>query len=231
MGPVYKNYSVKAPCPDCGAPTTFEARIGGAEFGSIVQDGLHAFRGQDYARTIYVLMRCAVCGRGGLAQIHANDRVADGVLGEFFPVAVEFASLPSGVPAGIEAEFREAERDLAFGSSRSASTMFRSALEKVLKANGYAAGDLYSKIDATAADGVITAALQQSAHDDIRVLGNDVLHDEWREVTAEEAERAHHYAQRIIEAFYDQRPVVEKVLRAKERLSTTPAMATTPTKP
>lgn len=210
---------MQAPCPDCGAPTTFEPKVEGREFGFVEQSIPHMFKGSSYRRVLYILMRCSVCGRGGLAQIHVNDTVQTGALGEFYPIAIEFAKLPSGVPKGIEAEFREAEAGLAFGSSRSASAMFRSALEKTLKANGYTMGDLYKKIEAAADDGVITEALKQRAHDDVRVLGNDVLHEDWRDVSPEEAEQAHHYAQRIIEAFYDHRPVVEKVLTAKKRLA------------
>jgi hypothetical protein len=40
-------------------------------------------------------------------------------------------------------------------------------------------------------------------------LGNDVLHDDWREVLPGEYEDAHKYTQRILEDFYDDRPTVE----------------------
>jgi hypothetical protein len=65
---------------------------------------------------------------------------------------------------------------------------------------------------------VITEARRRRAHEDIRVLGNDVLHDDWREVRAEEVEAAHGYAQRILEDFYDDRPTVEATLRNKGKL-------------
>jgi hypothetical protein len=99
--------------------------------------------------------------------------------------------------------------------------MFRSVLEKTLIVNGYTRksdGDLYARIEAAAADGVITAARRERAHQEIRVLGNDILHDPWREVTEEEYKLARHYAQRILEDFYDHRGEVEKVLQAKKRL-------------
>jgi hypothetical protein len=41
---------------------------------------------------------------------------------------------------------------------------------------------------------------------------------EWREVVQDEAETAHHYIQRVLEDFYDDRPTVELALRAKKRL-------------
>jgi hypothetical protein len=70
-------------------------------------------------------------------------------------------------------------------------------------------GSLEGKIDEAASDGVITEARRKRAHDDIRVLGNDVLHDEWREVKEEEVSGAHQYIQRILEDFYDDRASVE----------------------
>ena len=40
-------------------------------------------------------------------------------------------------------------------------------------------------------DGVITEARRKRAHEDIRSLGNDVLHEDWREVTDDEVEGSH----------------------------------------
>ena len=74
------------------------------------------------------------------------------------------------------------------------------------------------RIDKAAADGVITAARSKRAHDDVRVLGNDVLHDDWRVVTEEEVELSHRYVQRILEDLYDDRASVEDILREKKRL-------------
>ena len=104
------------------------------------------------------------------------------------------------------------------GAYRGASALLRSVLEKALTLNGYTDGNLKTRIDAAAADGVITAARQQRAHDDIRVLGNDVLHDEWREVKEDEYAQAHHYTQRILEDFYDDRATTVKLLTTKGRL-------------
>jgi hypothetical protein len=127
------------------------------------------------------------------------------------------APLPDSVPQGIVAEFREAERCTSAGTYRAASALFRSVLEKTLKANGYTKGPLADKIDEAVADGVITPARAKRAHEDLRVLGNDVLHDEWREVAEDEVEAAHRYAQRILEDLYDDRPTVEATLTAKVR--------------
>jgi hypothetical protein len=153
-----------------------------------------------------------------------NGTVSTGVVTNFFPLSIDAAPLPNNVPTDIQKEFREAELCASVGANRGASALFRSALEKTLKANGYTKEkdstltDLKKRIDAAANDGVITAARQQKAHDDIRTLGNDVLHDEWREVSDTEVEDSHHYTQRILEDLYDDRSTVESILVAKGKL-------------
>ena len=127
--------------------------------------------------------------------------------------------MPTAVPEGVRKEFREAELCASVEAWRGASALLRSVIEKALNSNGYTKGTLQQKIDAAAADGVITAARKQKAHDDIRVLGNEVVHDEWREVNEDEVTSALHYAQRVLEDLYDDRPSVEAVLKSKGRLA------------
>ena len=171
------------------------------------------------------LYRCAGCGAGALARIkmmgHGRGFPEDiwGLL-EFYPEAKERLPVPDDVPDGILNEFREAELCTEAQCYRSAAAMFRSVLDKTLRANGYKTKelrDLKSQIDAAAGDGVITQARQKRAHDEVRVLGNDVLHDEWHEVKAEDVEATHHYTQRILEDFYDDRPSVLALLQKAGR--------------
>ena len=212
--------TVRANCPDCdGALTTFERSYGGRDLGHIVVNYSHHYGPRIYSRVLYLLLRCAGCGRGGLAKIHDDGSEQQTALEWFFPNSLGLAVLPDGVPGEISADFREAEICASFGARRGASALIRSALEKALKANGYVKRSLEANIDDAAGDGVITAARKQKAHDDVRVLGNDVLHDEWREVTDEEVELAIHYTQRVLEDLYDDRNSVENILLAKKRLS------------
>jgi len=122
------------------------------------------------------------------------------------------------VPKGIAAELREAELCASMGAWRAGSAMIRSVLDKALKDSGYTSGGLYEKIETATTDGVLTAARRERAQKHIRVLGNDVLHEDWREVPADEFSAAHHYAQRILEDLYDDRPTVETLLRTKGRI-------------
>lgn len=221
MKPVLnENGVVKAQCPDCGAVSGFQL------VHAMYSQGSFSYNEQQYSRLIYTTHRCFGCDRGGMSKIFSNnshDNIKDGVLASFYPFSQKTAPLPPAVPTDIVEEFREAELCESFGANRAASALFRSVLEKILKANGYVKQgknlrDLQSKIDEVAKDGIITEARRKRAHDEIRVLGNDVLHDDWREVTNDEVEAAHHYTQRILEDFYDERTEVEKILLAKGRI-------------
>jgi hypothetical protein len=212
------NYCISATCPTCKAITSFEVKQ------TIIVQGIHNTGHGQYARILYILSQCAGCGRGGFASVSDNGSADHAHLNDFYPISVDAAVLPVEVPADVRAEFREAEKCQARGMNRAASALFRSALEKTLKANGYTKGndpslrDLQKRIDAAANDGVITQARQKKAHEDIRALGNDVLHDDWRAVADDEVEDAHRYMQRILEDLYDDRKTVETILVAKKRL-------------
>ena len=213
MATLHANGNITAQCPDCGSLSNFEHRT------NVHAESLNHVGTQAFSHVTYTLNQCTSCHRGGLGKIYTHGgEVRTGFLVEFFPFSVEKAIIPRSVPDTIVSEFREAERCVAFGALRAASAMFRSTLEKALKDSGYKTGDLASKINTAAEDGVITENRAQRAHDEVRVLGNDVLHDEWRPVTPDEIELTHHYTQRILEDLYDDRTSVEMRLRTKGRL-------------
>lgn len=172
----------------------------------------------------YRLFKCAGCGRGGLGAIAYGGGKYPGAyreLYDFYPEVREQLPFPKPVPTGIAKEFREGEKCLDAGAFRAAAGMFRSVLDKTLRANGYKLKNgttLEQQIDMAADDGAITQARKRRAHDEVRVLGNDVLHDEWYEIPAEDVEAARHYAQRVLEDFYDDRDSVLKLLREAGRI-------------
>lgn len=217
------NYAVSAYCPDCQAITSFDQKQMNAV------NGTHAYKGMNYMRVLYTFGLCARCGRGGLATIPDNGSLQTAVLEAFFPISVTNSPLPNAVPTDIQTEFREAELCAAFGANRAASALYRSVLEKTLKANGYtktndpSLRDLQKRIDAAAGDGIITEARRKRAHDDVRSLGNDVLHDDWREITDQEVEDSGRYTQRVLEDLYDDRATVEALLIAKKKLPVPPS--------
>jgi hypothetical protein len=219
MKPEYINNGVRANCVDCGgAVTSFESFYNGNQFQSIHNSKDYKLEEQNFKSCNYQLVRCAGCGRGGLAELyHNNDNKY--ILGKLFPATVDVAALPQNAPDEIVKEFREAEICLSVFAYRAASAMFRSTLEKTLKINGYLTGNLENKINEAATEGVISIARSKRVHEDVRVLGNEVVHDKWREVKADEVELSHHYVQRIIEDLYDDRVSVEKILTSKKRIT------------
>jgi len=216
--------NIVARCPDCGgALSTFEWKSASSVYGAVTKIIDH-----QYWHSVpldFRLFRCAGCGRGGLGAIaYGGARQYPGSyrqLYSFYPEAMQRLPVPEGVPKGIKAEFREAEACLENGFWRAAAGLFRSVLDKTLRANGYKdkkGTTLEQQIDTAGSDGVITEARKKRAHDEIRVLGNDVLHDEWHPIPKEDVEAARHYAQRILEDFYDDRESVLKILRAAGRV-------------
>jgi uncharacterized protein DUF4145 len=193
------------------------------EYGAVLRAQSNTHGANTYGFETFRLLRCASCGHGALSVVHHHAVGSDGrgnpglagVLATFYPPPIDKVVLPKGVPPEIEKECREAEVCASVGALRGASALLRSALEKVLKANGYKKGKLQQRIDRAAADGIITAARKRRAHESVRTLGNDILHEDWRSVTAEEYEDSHHYVQRIMEDFYDNRADVEAKLSTK----------------
>jgi len=223
MKPVFVEGHVRADCPDCGAPTTFEYKHSAGEYGSIIVARNTRQFGGNFSRLIYKFLKCSVCNCAGVVKVACdNEYVSGSVMLSFWPTSIPKAKLPAGVPDGILNEYREAEMCMSVEAWRGAAALLRSALEKTLKSNGYNEKDLYKKVEAAGLDGVITSARRQRAQGLVRTLGNDVLHDDWRIVTQQEAEDAHHYVGRVIEDLYDDRASVEAVLIQKGRLKESP---------
>ena len=166
---------------------------------------------------------CSSCGSGAVGSIRMKFERAqypDGIesLIYFSPETIELYPIPRTVPDELAREFREAERCLGNETYRAAAALFRSVLEKTLKANGYNEGvGLGKKIDLAANDGLITESRKKLAQENIHVLGNDVLHDEWREISESEVQESRKYCQRILEDFYSDRATVERILKSKDR--------------
>lgn len=220
-----KNGCVIASCPNCEAKTTYEWRDQHNIYGIIQYKYLSP-------TTIeFVLYKCNGCGWGGIGCVEHKQQdyksaIANSkpILIGFYPNTVEPNKLPKEVPEGIRKEYREAEKCLKYECYRAAAGLFRSVLDKTLKHNGYANknSSLYHQIESAANDGILTDSRRKRAHDEIRVLGNDVLHDDWCPIELADVELARHYSQRILEDFYDDRPTVESQLIEKGRIKKEP---------
>jgi hypothetical protein len=211
----YVDGNVRAVCPDCQTLVSFHPQQGGTH---VVQNNIHHFRGHAYNRVLYLSLACGGCGRGGMAKVHDSGHVANGVLEEFSPFSVDRAILPQAIPPGVLAEFREAELCASVGATRAASALLRSSLEKALRHHGFTKGSLYERIEQAASIGILPMTLRNRAHANVKDLGNDILHEDWREVDSEEYESARGYVQRILESFFDDLTAVEVLLtEAKTR--------------
>jgi hypothetical protein len=227
MADVNNKGNVIARCPGCdGGKSTFEWKVGESEYGAITEKDKRDPHWH-YVNWDYRLFRCAGCGRGGLGLVVYHNTVGPNTypgdmqkLKWFFPDAMARMKLPNETPEGIKKEFREAECCLEQNCLRAAAGLFRSVLEKVLRANGYANedGTLKKRIDLAAKHGIITESRRRKAHHEVRVLGNNILHDKWHEIPAEDVFAARHYAQRVVEDFYDDRESVLKLLSEADRI-------------
>jgi hypothetical protein len=217
-----------AHCPTCdGAKSTFEYVGSRGELGHVTKVFPRDYRhfSQDQLRVRFQLFRCTACGAGALGvikmmDVHGSYPQDIWQLLDFYPEAKERLALPKGVPIGIQREFREAELCSETGCYRAAAGMLRSVLDKTLRAKGYNTREnrnLKQQIDAAATDGVITKSRQKRAHEEVRVLGNDVLHDDWHEIKEEDVNISRQYLQRLLEDFYDDRPSVLALLKAAQR--------------
>lgn len=219
---------ILARCRGCrGGNSRFEFAAGDQAFGVVFAYGkVPGYNPWDYAKAQfqYRLYRCVGCGMGalGVVRMERSARYPQDIaeLVHFYPEAKEALRLPDAVPGGIEREFREAETCMETGCYRAAAALLRSALDKTLRSNGYKVGkrtSLKKQIDEAAQDGVLTEARKNRAHEDVRVLGNDILHEAWRRIAEEEVEACHRYVQRVLEDFYDDRESVLKLLAKANR--------------
>jgi hypothetical protein len=213
MKPVLdKQLNISAWCDRCCSITTFERDQSGSLFGvhsEVVPGGTRWYR----------LFRCSGCHRGGLGELFSGANAHEGLakLQHFYPTSFARAQLPSATPNGIKNEIDEASLCADAGAFRAATALLRSALEKTLSVNGYHQKNLKLKIDTAAEDGVITNARRVRAQSNVRVLGNDVVHEPWREVDEDEYADASMYVHRIVEDFYEHREEVVATLRAHKR--------------
>lgn len=205
--------NVRAWCDRCASVTTFEQGEGGSLFGA------HGPLATEGGWRMYRLYRCSGCRRGGVGELAGAHKAEAGLeLVQFWPASFSRLSLPPRVPEGIRNEVGEAATCADAGAFRGGSALLRSALEKTLMANGYKVGNLKARIDEAANDGIITSARRQRAHTNVRDLGNDVVHEEWRPVDAAEFESAYLYTTRLIEDFYEHREEVEAELTKVNRV-------------
>ena len=176
-------------------------------------------------RTHYAGTLChSIFYRFALLRVRARSIVEDSLTGSaallewFYPRALANARSPLACQMAFKSEYREAELCASIEAWRAASALLRSSLEKGSKGQRVREGLSSSRPRLISLAMGLSPPPASKAHDDIRVLGNEVKNDEWREVTAEEVQLALHYVQRVLEDLYDDRPSVQAILIDKKRL-------------
>jgi len=225
--PEFIDGKVRAVCPGCGGEVgTFLAVTARAMFPSMSPSSGNTpievgnldpavRRGASYR-----LLECTMCGEVAMAKVVLGE--GGPRLAAFYPHQLVPARLPEGVPEGVVLELREGELCASAGAFRAGVMMLRSALEKVLGANGYTKkrdGDLKARIDAAARDGAMTTSDARGVHDDVREQGNAIVHDDWRDVTAVEWKTALDLLVRIVDCLYGRRETARALLIDRKRIS------------
>ncbi len=145
MKPELVRGNVRAYCPICRVPTTFEFQKPGGtgEFGSIVENRSHYFGGINFNKVVHQTLRCCVCRRPAVATVHCGDNYVSNTskLGNFWPSSRPNEPIPENTPDYISRELREAESCIEAKAYRAAAAMLRSTAEKTLVANGAYSGD------------------------------------------------------------------------------------------
>jgi len=209
---------VNAYCPVCDARSNFVRENGAFSPEDSWELNAYYRRSRDGSLT-FLLLRCVTCSLGAFAAVYEPDRMRPPrpELVDFHPIAYERLSLPEGTPDDIVSEFRSAESCAGIREYRPAAAMLRSTIEKVLKKHGYGQQKLASKLKQLMEDRIITKPLAKQNQDIVRILGNDVLHGDWRDISSDEYEQAHKYTHRLIDAFYDDHESVIEELTALGR--------------
>ena len=77
MKAILENGTVRASCPDCGVLTSFESVFRGAQHGFIFIPPKMRAHVAEVPGRMFQLLRCASCGRGGLAEIRVYTERPD----------------------------------------------------------------------------------------------------------------------------------------------------------
>jgi hypothetical protein len=211
---------VNAYCPVCDARSNFVREAGG--YSPPPSRELHEYyRRLGTGRMTFLLLRCVTCSLGAFAALYEPDSIRGYSMPElacFHPYAFERLRLPEDTPDDIVSEFRSAENCAGIGEYRPAAAMLRSAIEKVLKKHGYDQWNLQGKLNQLKEDRIITGTLAKQNREIVKILADDVLHGEWRDISSDEYEKAYKYAHKLIDGFYDDHKNVLEELAELERI-------------
>jgi hypothetical protein len=164
-----------------------------------------------------LLLRCDNCQLpvAGIAINALSDEVQ-----EYWPITTAGIEFPD-VPIHIVNVAKEAHSCLIVSAPRAAAAMSRAAVEAVAKDKGVSAKNLEKKIDALEAQGYISEAMKEAAHE-IRFAGNEAAHADIAQeaISVEDAQEIVTLMDAILERVYQEPARVARVRqRRAERMA------------
>jgi len=163
------------------------------------------------ARLTRFLDVCDNCG----GPVCGTRRVPSGIT-SLWPTVVHRKGYPD-VPEAIAAAASEAHQALGADAPRAAVAMARAVIEATAKDKGITNGDVQAKINQLAADGHISAAMKEAAHE-IRFAGNEAAHGDLvgEPIGIDEAAEVVELMDAILERVYQEPAKVARVRASRE---------------
>lgn len=154
---------------------------------------------------------CDNCG----GPVCGTRRVPSGIT-TVWP-AVVHRRVYSDVPEAIAAAASEARQALGAEAPRAAVAMARAVVEATAKDKGITNGTVQTKINQLAADGHISEAMKEAAHE-IRFAGNEAAHGDLvgEPISVEEASEVVELMDAILERVYQEPAKVARVRASRE---------------
>lgn len=160
-----------------------------------------------------------VCGIRSSIGTRYESRYRDKEEEEYeivWPVTVVCPAYPD-VPEGIASAAREAHRVLATSAPRASVAMARATLEATARDKGITSGTIQSKIERLAADGHISEAMKEAAHE-IRYAGNEAAHGDIlsEPISVDDAKEIVDLMDAILERVYQEPAKVARVRASRD---------------
>lgn len=206
-------------CPHCGALAHFTC----VWSENLLDDYSSVSVGDLQMRSCWVCNNCEypVCGVYLYSVVHDEPPL-------LWPEVVARKAFPD-VPEAIAAAAGEAHQSLGALAPRAAVAMARSVVEAIAKDKRITRGSVQAKIEQLAADGHISEAMKEAAHE-IRFAGNEAAHGDLvgEAISVEEATEVVDLLDAILERVYQEPAKVARVRASREARRNAQATAQAP---
>jgi hypothetical protein len=193
LNPSQNQIGLRGDCPHCGRPAYFQP-VG----------GVHSEPLGGQAQRVCVSTQCQNCRGYVLAIAKRLSQVQPFSYEAHYPLGKPDDRVDEAVPQSVARDFAEALRCQWVKASRAAAVMCRRSLQASCHALGAKGERLIDQIDDLAAQGKVTAALKDMAHE-VRTIGNAGAHpdkDGLEDVTEQDAADAIEFVHEFLDHVY-----------------------------